>query len=69
MKPITIKEVAKRTGVSQYAIKRSVVDLLSCLPVRDRVAVMEHMFYCKKIRNRRDESENKAIFKKACAAV
>jgi hypothetical protein len=56
-KPITIKEVSKRVGVSECAVKDNVVNLLVVLPVRERVAVMEYMLYCKRMRNRKERSE------------
>lgn len=50
---MTIKEVAEKTGVSALTVKKNIGDLLTVLPVRKRVAVLEFMIYCKKIRHRR----------------
>jgi hypothetical protein len=50
-KQITIKEVSRRVGVSECAVKDNVVNLLVVLPVRERVAVMEYMLYCKRMKN------------------
>jgi len=58
MKPITIKEVSRKTGVSEWAVKKNVVDLLTVMPVGERVEVMEHMLYCKQLKNRRNTIES-----------
>lgn len=55
MKPITIKEVSRKTGVSEWAIKKNVVDLLAVMPVGERVEVMEHMLYCKRLKSGKGE--------------
>lgn len=57
MKPLTIKEVSIKTGVSEWAVKKNVVDLLGVMPVGERVEVMEHMLYCKQLKNRRETIE------------
>jgi len=57
MKPITIKEVAEKTGVSEWAVKKNVVDLLAAMSVKERVEVMEHMLACKQLKNRRETIE------------
>jgi len=46
-KLLTIKEVAEKTGVSEYAVKSNVGELLAVLPVKERLVVVEYMFYCK----------------------
>jgi len=52
-KLITIKEVSRKTKVSECAIRNSVADLLALLPVKERVAVMEYMLYCRELKHRK----------------
>lgn len=49
-KPMTIKEVAQKIGVSFDTVKSNIVDLLELLPVKDRMAVLEYMAYCQQLR-------------------
>lgn len=56
---LTIKEVARKTGASEYAIKNGVVDLLPLLPMKDQTKVMEHMLECKQLRNRKETHRSK----------
>lgn len=51
MKPMTIKEVARKAGVSECAVKKGVVDLLAILPMKKRVMVMEYLLYCKQLKS------------------
>lgn len=47
---LTIKEIAKRTGLSEYAVRANVVTLFEVLPVEERVRVMEYMLRCRQHR-------------------
>jgi len=47
MRSPTIKEVARRTGLSEFTVRKNIEVLLPVLPIGDRVAVLEHMLICK----------------------
>ena len=52
MNKLTIKEIAKKTNISAYAVRQNILQLLTLLPVKDRVAVMEDLVYCREHKNR-----------------
>jgi len=59
-----MKEIARRTGVSPSTVRDNVLNLMGALPVRERVVVMEHMAYCRDLRNwkkRGDEMKMKKL--------
>lgn len=56
-KLMTIKEIAQKTGISEYAVKTNIERLLPLLPIKKRVAVMEYMLYCKQLKHRKSEEE------------
>jgi len=60
-KPLTIKDVATKTGVSEFAIKDNAIDLLAVLPVQERIMVMEYMLYCKQHKHEKEAIQTKVI--------
>ena len=52
-KPITIKEVSQRTGLSAYAVRDNIRHLLRLLSIEERIKVLEHMLFCREMRNRK----------------
>lgn len=50
-KPMTIKAIAQKIGVSEGAVKNNIVDLLAALPIEKRVVVLEYMLHCKRFKH------------------
>jgi len=48
-KPLTIKEVAERIGVSEGAVRHNIEALLAVLPLRQRILVLEHLDNSKRL--------------------
>ncbi len=59
-KLVTIKEVARKLGISEYAVKKNVENLLPLLPMDERLGVMEYLLYCKRRRHGKESIQEYA---------
>jgi len=60
-KRLTIKEISKKIGVSEFAIKDNLQRLLAIIPMKERVTIMEHMLYSKEHRHEKEAIQTKVI--------